>query len=289
MWWTRRWGTVLGTGEDRAIDAGLRERAATALEGAYEFTESHADEALRLRLGVLMGVRPLEDWQAHLETLEQEPGQLSAFEPAFEAWPAELAGVGQALGSLDDLRGLFAPLVGRVVSGLAEAQQGDGSWGRDPELPPTHRRFATGMLGGYLAKTRSVRPETLHAAGDFLAEGWSPDHVADGDWPAIAAHAHFFANTRHEASDEILQWCGRELERGFRARRFEARQVARVLLYCDAIALPGTQLTRVELLEALLGEQGRDGGFAILEMGGPARRAAPTFDAMLALVRLCSR
>ena len=86
----------------------------------------------------------------------------------------------------------------------------------------------------------------------------------------------------HDAGDEILQWCGRELERGFRARRFSAVRTARVLTWCDAPVLPGAQLEPAELLDALLAEQAPDGGF------GEASddRASRSWDAWIALERL---
>ena len=65
----------------------------------------------------------------------------------------------------------------------------------------------------------------------------------------------------HEDSDAILQWCGRELERGYRAGAFDAVRTARVLVDCDAPSLPGARLAAGELVAALLGEQAPDGGW----------------------------
>ncbi len=117
------------------------------------------------------------------------------------------------------------------------------------------------MLGGYLARSPFVRPRTLDAVGDFLARHWSPDLVQSGVWANVAGYAHYFANAPHEAADEILQWCGRELERGFRTRLFGAVETLRVLLLCDAHAIPGATLERDELVVSLLTEQEADGGF----------------------------
>jgi hypothetical protein len=61
----------------------------------------------------------------------------------------------------------------------------------------------------------------------------------------------------------------------------------RVLLTCDAQALPGATFDVTELLEALLKEQAGDGGFAELSAEGTSGRTTQTFDAMLAIVRLC--
>jgi len=118
------------------------------------------------------------------------------------------------------------------------------------------------MSAGYLAKTRWARPALLLGAAEFLAAQWSPDLVQGGSWRAIAAHAHCFANVDHDASDAILQWCGRELGRAFVTRAFDAVRTARVLVYCDAHGLPGSQLSREDLIVALLTEQRDDGSFA---------------------------
>ena len=109
-----------------------------------------------------------------------------------------------------------------------------------------------------------------------------------GRLASIAAFAHFFANGgAPDLSDEALQWCGRELERGFRTHRFESVQTFRVLFYCDAHALPGATLDAVELLDRLLDEQAADGGFAALDPGGPPGRVAPTIDALMAIRATC--
>ena len=59
-----------------------------------------------------------------------------------------------------------------------------------------------------------------------------------------------------DVADEALQWCGRELERGFRIGAFDAVRVARVFVLCDAPALPGARLAAAEVREALLRAQG---------------------------------
>ena len=52
--------------------------------------------------------------------------------------------------------------------------------------------------------------------------------------------------------------------------------------------MPGATFDVVELLEQLLEEQAGDGGFAELCADGPASRTTQTFDAMMAIVRLCA-
>lgn len=165
-----------------------------------------------------------------------------------------------ALEVCEELRALRAPLAQRAGGVAATLQADDGGFG-DPSSPLDERLRLAGGLGGALARTPFARPETLDGAGTFLATHFSPERVQEFQWGNIAAYAHFFANALHDASDEILQWCGRELERGFRARRFDALATARVLVSCDAHALPGARLEREELLLALITEQGGDGSF----------------------------
>jgi hypothetical protein len=188
------------------------------------------------------------------------------------------------LSTLADVGALRTPLVEAVVARLTSEQGAEGfleASGSEHE-----RIFATGMLGGLLARTPFARPTTLERAGDALAARFSPDRVQGFAWPAIAAYGHFFANVLHDASDAILQWCGRELERGFRTGHFDAVRTARVFLYCDVGGLPGGALGTPELLTALLAEQQKDGGWLALASPAPSARVAHTLDALAALVRL---
>jgi hypothetical protein len=82
-------------------------------------------------------------------------------------------------------------------------------------------------------------------------------------------------------ADEALQWCGRELERGFLNGAFGAVAVARVFGRCDALALPGARLRADEVARALLAAQREDGGFP---GEGPPERVA--CEAALALRHL---
>jgi hypothetical protein len=144
------------------------------------------------------------------------------------------------------------------------------------------------MVAGMLGRTPVSRPETLERAGAFLETRFTPDAVEHDGYPALMAYSLFFTNVGHELADEALQWCGRALEKGFRGRRHDAVATRRVLLACDAQAMPGATFDVVELLERVLEEQARDGGFAELALGGPAARTTQTFDAMFAIVRLCA-
>jgi hypothetical protein len=205
--------------------------------------------------------------------------------------PDPLLGTLEALLILADQRGLHAGAAQKAADYLASVQQPEGSWGPDAasseESAERARLFVTGCLAGLLGRTRFARPELLEGASRYLAAQWKPERIVDGGWSELAAFASYFANLPSDASDAALQWCGRELERGFRAGSFDAREVVRVLLSCDALALPGASLAIAELILALLDEQAEDGGFASTEPTGPAGRVGPTLDAMMGLLALC--
>jgi hypothetical protein len=188
------------------------------------------------------------------------------------------------IGALDDLRALHLPVAERASAHLAATQADDGSWG-PADASEDERIFFTGMLGGHFGKTRFARASMLAGAGDYIAERFSPERVQDFAWRAIAAYAHYFANVPHGAGDAVLQWTGRELERGLRAGRFDAVQTGRVLLYVDAPALPGGRVDAAEVVDRILAEQEGDGGWLRGEDPGPEARVADTLDALAALVR----
>ncbi|MEE2674105.1 MAG: hypothetical protein VX466_09930 [Myxococcota bacterium] len=281
----------------------LRERAATALERGLGFIVEYGDDLALLRAHVALDAASPADVIEQVAGRQREDGAFEPFGFVFSgaiaaelraaALDPTLVGTLEAIAVLADVRGLVSSTAERAVEHLTRVQRHDGSWGSvDPtapeKSPEADRLFATGMLAGYAMRTPFVRPEVVEWAGRFLTNLWSPERVEGGHLPAIAAFAHFFANGgAPDISDEALQWCGRELERGFRDHRFEAVQTLRVLFYCDAEALPGATFDVVELLDRLLGEQAADGGFAALDPGGPPGRGAPTIDALIAIRSLC--
>jgi len=192
----------------------------------------------------------------------------------------------QILAALDDVRALGDEAARGACDYLSAQQCEDGSWRREPGEAEADTLHVTGMLAGYLAKSRWSRPRVLRAAGDYLAARWSPDRVQGFAWPAIAAYAHFFANTPHDLSDAALQWCGRELERGFRTGHFDAARTARVLVLCDAGALPGARIEPHELIAQLVEGVGEDGGWGPAGQGASRARIEGSLDALAALTRL---
>jgi hypothetical protein len=245
----------------------VKDSIASAALRAAAYVETRGDPLARACAAALVGRAPASEVVALLA-------------PA----ATHTAALREALAVCDDLRLLGDPHVEAWARALARDQAGDGGFA--PALPPDARRFETGMIAGHLAKTRFARPALLLSAAEFLAQQWSPDLVQGGSWRAIAAFAHCFANVDHDASDAILQWCGRELGRAFVTRAFDAVRTARVLVYCDAHGLPGAQLVREDLVVALLSEQATDGGFAAWEGDGARDAVASTLDGLVALRRL---
>jgi hypothetical protein len=199
-----------------------------------------------------------------------------------------LAATRRALAALVQVGVLHGALVERAARALVAMQRPDGRWEPAPHAPESDAIEATGRCAGVLARTACVRARTLDAAADWLASRFAPERVQGFARGALASYAAAFANVAHEASDEILQWCGRELERGYRAGAFDAVRTARVLVDCDSPSLPGARFAAGELVAALLREQAPDGGWPV--PGGAGRcRVAGTLDALAGLSRLAFR
>jgi hypothetical protein len=287
-----------GGSEDDALFA-LRGRAAEALERAFGFLEREATRVELDRARVLMGVDPVDAWVAGWAEGQTEDGALpehglfaggAVGGPDLEGQtpPDELRGTLESLIVLADAGALESPCVEPAALRLLRIQNADGSFGPG-DTPEPMRLFVTGLLAGILGESKTVRPDLLVAAGEWLGPRFSPEAVENGRWSAITAFGTFFSNVAHERSDEALQWCGRELERGYRSGRFDAALTVRALLHCDALAMPGASFDPVELLDHLLGEQAGDGGFAELAAGGRRVRITPTVDAIHSIVSLCKR
>lgn len=240
------------------------------MQRAAAFVESAGDEVAIGCARALIGTQPASVVVELVRDLGSEPsvGRLL-----------------RTLGILGDLRCTRATPVERACDSLAASQQSDGSWSDRESAAEDERIFSTGMIAGYLAKTPFVRQSTLDAAADYLAARWSPDRVKGSAWGANAAYFHCFALVRHEQADAILQWCGRELERGFRTGVYDAVRTARVFALCNAHALPGSRLATAELVARILDEQMGDGGYALPGDSSRRARVSHTLDALAALER----
>lgn len=288
-----------GPGDSGVGPDALKESAATALEQGYRFVDAHGDPLARLRGQAAVEAIAPEEVVRAVEARQAGDGSFAPLIPTppgrwqmeLDEWraPARVVGTLEALAMLAVQKSLVLPSVEAAVGFLSAAQNPDGSWGEGGGAErPEVRLFGTGRIAGLLGRTRSVRPAVLDRASEFLAGLWAPERVEGGSWGAITGFANFFTNVHHDLSDAALQWCGREIERGFRTRVFEAGLVARVLFDCDVAMLPGATLSPVELLEGLLSEQARDGGWGELEPGGLPARVEPTLDAVMAIPRLCA-
>jgi len=238
---------------------------------AAAFVESVGDEVAIGRARALIGAQPASVVFGLLRDLGPEPS---------------VSRLLRMLGIFDDLHGMKENPVEFACDRLTAAQQRDGSWSDPGGAPEDERIFATGMVAGYLAKTPFVRQSVLASAADYLAARWNPDRVKGSAWGANAAYFHCFALVRHEQADAILQWCGRELERGFVTGIYDAVRTARVFALCKAHALPGSRLAAAQLVARILDDQMDDGGYAPSEDVSGRARVFQTLDAMVGLERL---
>lgn len=251
-----------------ASDVKPRGAASAAMQRAAAFVESTGDELAIARARALIGAQPA----SAVVDLLRDPD----FEPSVDRWL-------RLLGILGDLRCANAAPVECACVSLSASQRSDGAWSDRESAAEDEKIFATGMIAGYLAKTPFVRQSTLTSAADYLAARWSPDRVKGSAWGANAAYFHCFALVRHEQADAILQWCGRELERGFRTGLYDAVRTARVFVLCKAHALPGSRLAATELVARILDEQLDDGGYALPGDSSRRARVSHTLDALAAL------
>jgi hypothetical protein len=266
------------------VSAAGSEKPAEAIARARAFVDAHGSPLDRLRLAAALGLRPPAEARAALEALQREDGSFPppAERPAAGPLAATLAGI-EALLALGLRRGAALE---RAVTFVAARQAQDGSWSDAPAAPAGERVALTARIGAALARTPFARPSLLAAASRFLERAGAEARLEGGTWQDLAGLAAFYANVPDERSDEVLQLCGRELERGFRSLRNDALATVRVLLLCDAPGgMPGASLTREELAAALRAEQRADGGW-LAEGEGAAARSAAAVDAALALVRL---
>jgi hypothetical protein len=173
------------------------------------------------------------------------------------------------------------PVSEAAVGYVASRQQEDGGF-LDDDAGVDARIVLTGEAAGLLARTPFASQRLLLGAESFLGRHWSVDRVQGPCYAPILAYTHLMSGFGSELSDEVLQWCGRELERGFRTHVFAPVDVARVFLRARARALPGAQVEPDEVVLDLLAAQDEDGGWPDAGEG----RVAATLVAVEALLRL---
>jgi hypothetical protein len=283
------------------VDAtALKERAAGALERALGFVCETGDALAQLRARVALQAEPASAFALAIAALQADDGSFAPFEAPSRGWVGRelealgvhprLRGTLEALALLSDARQDDAPCAEAAVRFVEAAQQLDGCFASFAGAPGDESAIVvlTGIAAGSVGRSRYARPEALADAGAWLGQRFAPERVEAGHLAERTAFAMYYSNAPDELSDEALQWCGRELERGFRSHALEALEVMQTLLACQAGSLPGASFAPEELLERLLGEQAGDGGFDALSPGGPLLRVAPTIDAMRAVIGLCA-
>lgn len=261
-----------------------RAEVEAALRRLHGFVARHGDDLQRLRVDVALGLRTPADAAAWLA-----PRAIEAAEPVAAArWLTLLA----------ELRLLRTPAAFPFVRAAESAQRLDGSWRAagaeadpDPSLPPflageRDPIRLTAAIAASLSSSSGARAAAVDAAASWLAAHWSPELAQSGDPGGLAALFHFFAAVDGDLSDAALQWCGRELEKGFRSGTIDALLVARVFVQCEAIALPGARLGRFELVRAILAAQREDGGVADPRSKSTQSDPEASVHAVVALLRL---
>jgi len=278
-------------------EVALKERAASALERALDFVREHGDDLSRLQAFVALRAEPGSRLAEAVARRQADDGSFAPLALCSSGWlgrelrqcglPDAVRGTVEVLALLSDARQEEAPCAERAVRFLESGQRPDGSFAAE-DVEASSRVVATGVVAGSLARCRFARPEILAAAGEWLGAAFSPERVEAGHAAERVAFAMFYANAPDERSDEVLQWCGRELERSYRTQAAEALAVVQVLVACQVGSLPGASFAPEELLERLLQEQATDGGFDALAAEGRAARVGPTVDAMRAIIGLCA-
>jgi hypothetical protein len=256
--------------------------ALAALARAQAFLAARGAELEARYVAVLAGEAPRAEIAERARAAQHPEGALGALLAGDAAGP-DVASTADALGWLVAIGCTEGAPVDAAAGFLMRVQRADGGW--DAAAPDDQGRglALSATLAGLLSRCPSARHSTLRRAAAFLGAQWSPDRVQSGSYPAIAGYLHAFATVPAEVdeADTALQWCGRELERGYRIGAFGPAAVGDVFVRCDAIAVPGTRIQAAEIARALLLEQRPDGGF-----GSSAADVRATCKAALALRHL---
>ena len=247
---------------------------------AHDFVEAHGSAFDLLFLDTLLQERTAAEL---LEALAEFQGPDGALAPTGGDGPADEDSTAAGLERLDALGLMDHPLPEAAAGYLMSRQNEDGSFGA-PGEDEDARIARTGRLAGLLAKTPFARPSVLGRAEAWLGERWSVDRVQGPAYAPILAYTHLLTQMQSEFADEALQWCGRELERGFRLQAFPPLATARVYLRARARSLPGATVDPGELVTALITQQADDGSFPPDEQAPSA--VAATLEACEALLRL---
>jgi hypothetical protein len=259
----------------------MSDAISNAVTRAEGFVRQHVAPLEHLYWETLLRRQDARALLAALAAQQAPDGALRPWDATAAPDPA-LGATLRGLTRLDALGLLDHPVGERASAWLLARQQPDGGWS-EPGADEARRIALTGEAAGLLAKTPFARASALARAEGFLARGFTVERVQGPCYAPILAYVHALANLPSERADEVLQWCGRELERGFRTHVFPPVAVARVFLRARARALPGAAIAADELVEALLAAQAPDGGWSA-EPEVP--RSDATLEAVEALLRL---
>jgi len=257
---------------------------------ARAYVSAHGDARAALRAGVLGGSLPPE---ALGDALASWQGPGGGFVPLDGVPHLAQEGVGPTVMALRQCAqaGLLAgPVVEGAAGFLARVQAQDGSWrpartpGAAPDGADADPFAQTAAAGAALARLRCASPAVLARADAFLSRAFAPERIEGADASVLASCAAFFSNGPFERADEVLQWCGRTLEKGYRSGAFDAVAAVGVLVACDAPSLPGGRLDASGILPGLLALQAEDGAFAPPGVAA-AERVEATLLALCALRR----
>ncbi|MCP5067289.1 MAG: hypothetical protein GY946_12055, partial [bacterium] len=204
---------------------------------AHEFVAKQGSRTDILFLEALLRERPVEEFLTSLEQLQDVRGAIAAMDESGEE--AGLASTARAFGRLLSLGFGDHPVTERACAFLCRLQAADGAWALTRDADPLERIRWTGAIGGFLAGTPFARSSVLAAAEEFMAERWSVDLVKGSNYDPILAYTGLLTQVPSELADTALQWCGRELEQGFRNQVFSPLATVRVFLRAGVPALPG--------------------------------------------------
>ena len=255
-------------------DESVRPSVGAALERARAFVDASREPASAAFLAALCGdPAPL---LAIAERAQTDDGALASLLPGAPEGPG-VASTADGMSALLAASIREGDVLERAAGYLQAKQQADGSWRDAAVREPLAALALCGHVCGVLGQTPYARLRTLDRGIEALADGWSVDRVQEGRLDVIAGYLHALSACHSELADEALQWCGRELERGWRTGGFAAPAVARVFVLCDAAALPAAKVAADDVAAALLAAQREDGSW-----DGSLRS---TLEAAAALVR----
>jgi hypothetical protein len=262
----------------------MAESLMLAFDRARSFVADNGSRFDRLFLETVLGDGNVEALARAIESGQDQRGAIRPLSGrGGDGSEAGVESTVAALGYLEAVRRLDLPVVERAVAFLSAQQREDGSWCGAEGASEEERLVLSGTACGILAKAPCVRESVLRAATRFLESLWAAERVQGSNYAAIAAYLRVMTNSPTDLADEVLQYCGRALERGYRARKLDAVRTARVFVLCEVQALPGARIRSDEAMAALLATQEEDGGWPVDGEADPRLRVAATLDAVVAL------